>query len=84
MKMKVGPAPPPNDLAQRVRQFFDAANLPALRRVRVEVRTDSVVLIGQVSSFYQKQMATEFARRVAGVRRVINLLEVKYDSCEHL
>ena len=53
------------DLEGRVRQFLSAANLPALRYIGVQVVGDSVVLSGCVRTFHEKQMATEFARRVA-------------------
>lgn len=65
------------DLERRVRQFFLAAHLPALRHVGVEVRHDGVLLTGCVQTFYEKQMATEFARRVAGVVHVVNSIEVR-------
>ncbi|MBI2827201.1 MAG: BON domain-containing protein [Planctomycetia bacterium] len=64
------------DLERRVRQFFLAARLPALRHVRIKVRHDRVLLTGCVQTFHEKQMATEFARRVAGVVNVVNSIEV--------
>ncbi len=56
-----------NDIERRVRELLDAANLPALRGVCVEVKDDCLVLTGGVSTFYQKQLATELARRALGV-----------------
>ena len=66
------------DLEGRVRQFLSAANLPALRHIGVQVVGDSVVLSGYVRTFHEKQMATEFARRVAGVVNVANRIDVYY------
>jgi osmotically-inducible protein OsmY len=37
-----------------------------------------VVLKGSVQSFYQKQMAQESIRRIDGVERIDNLLEVNW------
>jgi osmotically-inducible protein OsmY len=64
------------DLEQRVRQFFVSANLPSLRYLDVAVEGNTVVLMGYVQTFYEKQMATAFARRVAGVVNVVNSINV--------
>ena len=47
-------------------------------RVRVEAEEGCVVLKGNVSSFFQKQMAQEAVRRVDGVQRIDNLLQVNW------
>lgn len=65
------------DLQRRVQQFLMTANLPALRHVGVEVEDDSVILTGRVRTFYEKQMATEFVRRVAGVVSIVNSIDVR-------
>lgn len=44
--------------------------------VRFEIHDDEVVLQGVVGSYYQKQLAQESVRVVAGVGRVRNQLEV--------
>ncbi len=64
-------------LRQRVLQFLAGSQIPALRQVRVEIDGDSVVLRGELGTFYEKQMATQFASRVAGVIRVIDSIEVR-------
>ena len=46
------------------------------RSLRIEVVEDDVVLSGVVRSYYQKQMAQESLRNLAGVGRVRNELEV--------
>ena len=48
------------------------------QQVRVEAADGRVVLKGSVSSFFQKQMAQEAIRRVDGVERIDNLLEVNW------
>jgi osmotically-inducible protein OsmY len=48
------------------------------KQVHVEANADCVVLRGNVSSFYEKQMAQEAIRRVDGVQRIDNLLEVNW------
>lgn len=67
---------PAHDASRKLRALFNAANVRTLRGVHVEVKGDCVVLTGTVTSFYQKQMATEIARRVSGVGRIVNRLEV--------
>jgi len=47
-------------------------------RVRVEATEGRVVLKGDVSSFFQKQMAQECIRRLDGVQRIDNLLQVNW------
>jgi osmotically-inducible protein OsmY len=46
------------------------------RQVRVEAAEGRVVLKGNVTSFFEKQMAQEAIRRVDGVQLIDNLLEV--------
>jgi osmotically-inducible protein OsmY len=48
----------------------------ARRTVRFETQEGDVVLRGRVCSYYHKQMAQEILRRVDGVRRIENQLEV--------
>ena len=46
------------------------------RTLRVETEDGRVVLLGTVSSYYQKQMAQEAVRRIHGVRAIDNRLTV--------
>jgi osmotically-inducible protein OsmY len=48
------------------------------RKVHFEAHEGCVVLRGSVSSYYQKQMAQESLRRVQGVERIENQLEVNW------
>ncbi|MBP3953726.1 BON domain-containing protein [Gemmata sp. G18] len=50
--------------------------LGQLRRLRVTENENEVVLTGQVSSYYLKQMAQETIRIAVGVRRLLNRVEV--------
>jgi osmotically-inducible protein OsmY len=50
------------------------------RKVRFEAHEGRVVLRGTVSSYYQKQMAQEVVRRLQGVERIENELEVDWTS----
>ena len=64
------------DLLQRVRLSVERSRLHGLHLMDIEVIGDTVVLSGEVATFHHKQLATEFARKVAGVAQVLNHLEV--------
>ena len=49
-----------------------------LKRLLCEVENGAIILRGQVSSYYLKQLAQEAVRSLAGVHRVANRLEVVY------
>ncbi|MCC7422453.1 MAG: BON domain-containing protein [Planctomycetaceae bacterium] len=68
------PRAPELDLSTRVRLSLSRLDFC---RVSIHVDAGTVTLGGTVSSFYQKQVSQEFARRVAGVQRVINDIQVR-------
>lgn len=65
--------------ALRHRIHFAISRNPYLVRtdIRCEVDNGQVLLKGCVSSFYQKQMAQEWLRKVDGVSAIINELRVR-------
>ena len=50
--------------------------IPALRLVRVEETTTTVVLSGRVGSYYLKQLAQETVLPLCRERQVVNRVEV--------
>ena len=48
------------------------------RTLRIDEADGQITLHGQVSSYFQKQMAQEAVRRVDGVRGIRNLIEVQW------
>jgi len=48
------------------------------RQLQIEAKDGRVRLEGTVCSFFQKQMAQELIRRVDGVQRIDNLLQVNW------
>jgi osmotically-inducible protein OsmY len=50
----------------------------ARRDLRLESAQGTIKLTGVVQSYYQKQMAQESLRRVQGVERIENQLEVNW------
>jgi osmotically-inducible protein OsmY len=63
------------ELAKRVRLFL-CVNRNGFRRIVVLSEGGVVRLCGLVKSFYVRQMALMLAQRVAGVRQVVDNLEV--------
>ena len=74
-------------LARNVRSFILQRLYPTSSRVHIEADRGVVTLSGRVGSFYYKQLWLSGAQRVAGVRRVIDEIEVvstAQDSCRGL
>jgi osmotically-inducible protein OsmY len=69
-------------LARNVRNFVLGRIQPASNQVHVEADCGTVTLKGHVGSFYQKQLWLHGAQRVAGVRRVVDELDVVRSSRE--
>jgi osmotically-inducible protein OsmY len=66
-------------LFERIHEALTAnPHLPSCRQVRVEAADGRVVLKGSVRSFFEKQMAQEAVRRIDGVQKIDNLLEVNW------
>jgi osmotically-inducible protein OsmY len=65
-------------LCDRIHEALTTSPYVPTRQVRVETADGRVVLKGNVKSFFQKQMAQEAVRRVDGVERIDNLLEVNW------
>ena len=63
-------------LADRVRICIHRQGYPQLQAVGCESEGDSVMLSGQIESFYMKQLAQEVATRTPGVRKVRNDIQV--------
>jgi osmotically-inducible protein OsmY len=67
---------PEQSLAERLDQAIQTNPYVSGRTLRFETDGSRVVLQGSVKSYFQKQMAQEAIRRVAGVEQVENCLEV--------
>ncbi|MFN0017648.1 MAG: BON domain-containing protein [Pirellulaceae bacterium] len=63
-------------LARNVVNFILPRVYPISNHVQVEANRGVVTLTGRVGSFYYKQLWLSGAQRVAGVRRVIDEIEV--------
>jgi len=67
------------DLQRRVTNFLGSQSMPALRWLTVDVEGQCVSLHGRVRTFHEKQLAVHGCRRVAGVARVIDAIQVQPD-----
>ena len=64
------------DLEQRVEQYLLDRHHPGLRSLDVEAHGGTVTIRGTVRTFYEKQLCQNICRRVAGVIRVDDQVEV--------
>ena len=67
---------PDDDLRQRISSFLGSRHFPAFRSLQVGVQNGSVTISGTVCSFYEKQVALDSCRRVAGVLSMIDRIVV--------
>ena len=67
---------PDDDLRQRVSSSLRSRHFPAFRSLQVAVQNGAVTISGNVCSFYEKQVALDTCRRVAGVLSMIDRIVV--------
>jgi len=65
-------------LSQRVDSAITTSPYLAGRQLRFETDGGRVILRGVVQTYFQKQMAQEVVRRVQGVERIDNNVEVTW------
>lgn len=68
-----------SSLANRVKLFL-VAQRGGFREIGVRAEAGTIKLSGPVTSFFLRQTAIELAKRVAGVRHVIDDLDVERDE----
>ena len=68
----------PHSLFERIHEALSTSPHVPAKELQFEAVEGHVVLKGSVRSFFQKQMAQEVIRRVDGVQRIENLLEVNW------
>lgn len=64
------------EVAKCVNGRLSCSFYPALQKVSCRVDGHRLILRGKVTSFYLKQLAQELVRPAAGVRGIVNELEV--------
>lgn len=68
------------ELQQRVALHLQNRQLAFGGRLRIEAKHGTVTLSGRVPTFYQRQLIYAATRKVAGVTKVIDQLEVETES----
>jgi osmotically-inducible protein OsmY len=63
-------------LESRIAGQLAESNRAGLRRLAVNVTGGSVTLRGRVATFYEKQLAIQTCRMLAGLERLIDAVEV--------
>jgi osmotically-inducible protein OsmY len=65
-----------NVLERQIASQLAESSRPALKRLAVSVTGGSVTLRGRVASFYEKQLAIQTCRMLAGIDRLVDAVEV--------
>ena len=65
-----------SNVLDRAQEALDSSPISTLRDLRVEATTDSLIISGKVSSFYEKQMAQEAIRAVCKDIQLQNTVDV--------
>ncbi len=74
--MEAAVAVPPKGLVDQVHGALSRSPYLAPTELRIEAQEGVIRLEGAVKSFFHKQMAQETIRRVDGVERIVNCLQV--------
>jgi hypothetical protein len=86
IRARIGPGREPKrmpetlvrDIQSCAQSALAASPIFVLRELSVRRNGDSLLLSGQVDSFYHKQLAQEVVRSVADGYRVVNTVDVSY------
>lgn len=65
------------DLKRRVVNYLVDRRIPSLRAIHVTADSGQVTLRGRVGSFYEKQLCIHCCRRVAGVTKLVDEVDVQ-------
>jgi osmotically-inducible protein OsmY len=63
-------------LERQISSQLAESHRPGLKRLAVKVAGGSVTLHGRVASFYEKQLAIQSCRVLAGIERLVDAVEV--------
>ena len=64
------------DLQHRVASYLGSRHFPAFRDLQVDVDHGAVTVSGRLSTYYEKQVAINACRRVAGVLQLVDDISV--------
>jgi osmotically-inducible protein OsmY len=63
-------------IRRRVLDYLASLQIPSLRQVRVVVKNGTLMVRGEVHTFYQKQLLLSCRTRVPGITNVIDEVQV--------
>lgn len=66
-----------DELRTAALKLLQSSSYAPLRRIQCDVRQAVVILHGDVSSYFLKQMAQTFIQRLHGIQSVTNLVQVR-------
>ena len=66
----------------RVEMFLKSRHFPDFEKLNVHVENGAVCLSGELNSYYEKQVAINSCRRVAGVGHLVDQIAVSVKSME--
>ncbi len=66
----------PHQLKDIVQSAINRNGFVAFSRINAEVNDDNIILSGTVDTYYQKQMAQESVRQIAGTTSIENRILV--------
>jgi osmotically-inducible protein OsmY len=72
------------DVLWRVQSYLCSKQFPVFRDLQVQVHRGEVTITGKVDSFHERQVALNCCRRVAGVLKLIDQIEVSSPPSHHL
>lgn len=64
------------DVHCRVESYLESRHFPGFKDLQIDVHEGIVTLSGKVDNFHERQIAVNSCRRVAGVIRLIDEIEV--------
>jgi hypothetical protein len=76
LSLELEPKPADRDLRTRVVNFLGRQHFPRLRSLQVDARLGVVTITGEVKTFHERQLCINCCRRVAGVLRLDDRVEV--------
>ena len=68
--------PKPSDLAKKIKLTYDKMGYRSLRNVYCETEGNHIILRGETTTFYLKQVAQVITAKVAGVESINNQITV--------
>ena len=70
------PPRPPTDLAEVARSCLRTNPYPDVKSLECEYHEGVLMLRGQVSTYYYKQLAQEAVRDIQGIESIVNVVKV--------